>query len=96
MHFVFGIFALKIFGNPKSGQKMLFLGSENHYERSKEKFLEKKQKSKNKMLGVFDNKFCELLQKTFGSTMKTVRGDTFQQYVIRALEKTILARCTAK
>ena len=45
---------------------MLFLGSENHYECSKENFLEKKQKSKNKMLGVFDNKFCELLQKELG------------------------------
>ena len=45
---------------------MLFLGSENHYECSKEIFLEKKQKSKNKMLGVFDNKICELLQKELG------------------------------
>ena len=53
-------------------------------------------KSKNKIYMCLTTQFCELLQKTFGSTMKTVRGDTFQQYVIRALEKTILARCTAK
>ena len=75
---------------------MLFLGSENHYERSKEIFLEKKQKSKNKMHFIFDNKFCELLQKNFGSIFKTVRGDTFQWYATRGLENRILARCIAK
>ena len=90
MNFVFLFFALKIFGNPKSCQKPLILW---HYERSKKStFLNQK----TKIHTCLTTQFCELLQKTFGSTMKTVRGDAFQQYVIRALEKTILARCTAK